>query len=175
MLRPLYTLLLTGALLGVLPGLLLAPAARGDGAPKVHIPDASDFQADAHLAAKRKLPLMVVFTADFCSYCEELEADYIRPMIISGDYTDKVIIRRVKLDSYGNLRDFDGQKISVDDFSLRYRVSVTPTVVFLDPQGKQLVKPLIGISTPSFYGGELDSAIDTSLERLHGESRLSEL
>lgn len=171
MLRPLHILTLLTALVMAFS----VPVARADEAPKVHIPDAADFQADGQLAAKRKLPLMVVFAAEFCSYCEELEADYIRPMIISGDYTDKVIIRRVMLDSYGNLRDFDGKKISVDAFSLRYRVSVTPTVVFLDPQGKQLVKPLIGISTPSFYGGELDNAIDTSLARLQGESKLSEL
>ncbi|MEJ2509909.1 MAG: thioredoxin family protein [Gammaproteobacteria bacterium] len=171
MLRPLHILTLFAALVVA----FTAPAVRADEAPKVHIPEAGDFQADGQLAASRKLPLMVVFAAEFCSYCEELEADYIRPMIISGDYTDKVIIRRVMLDSYGYLRDFDGKKISVDKFSLRYRVSVTPTVVFLGPHGKQLVKPLIGISTPAFYGGELDNAIDNSLARLQGESKLSQL
>lgn len=154
---------------------LAVPAVRADQAPRVHIPDASNFALDGRVAEQRQLPLMVVFTSEYCSYCQELEADFIRPMIISGDYTDKVIIRRVQLDGYGPLRDFDGSDISVDDFSLRYRIRVTPTVVFLGPHGRSLVKPLVGIATPDFYGGELDNAIDSALSRMHASLQASKL
>lgn len=160
-----------------LASIMLVPVSvvRADDAPQVHITDATDFAADARLAARRRLPLMVVFTADGCSYCELLEDDFVKPMLISGDYTNKVIIRRVNIDGFAPLRDFNGKTISVDDFTARYHVSVTPTVVFLDPHGKPLAQRLVGVSTPDFYGGYLDQAIDTALAHLHAEHRVSAL
>lgn len=158
-----------------LMSLLLVTAACADDTPRVQIQDSTNFQADGQLSQTRHLPLMLVFSAADCSYCKLLEEDFIKPMLISGDYTHKVLIRRVMIDAGGDVRDFDGKSISIDDFALRYKAFVTPTVVFVDAQGHQLAHRLVGIANPYFYGGDLDRAIDESLARIHGQKTLSKL
>ncbi|UCE89290.1 MAG: thioredoxin fold domain-containing protein [Pseudomonadota bacterium] len=132
----------------------------------VHVAQTTDLQHDAHSARERDLPILMMFSMDGCPYCVLVEEDFLRPMLISGDYQDKVIIRMVKTDTYGNVRDFDGRAVDVDEFAQRYRAFVMPTVVLVDHRGRELAPRLVGISTPDFYGGDLDDAIDTALGRL---------
>jgi hypothetical protein len=72
----------------------------------------------------------------------------------------------MKIDGSGTVRDFDGKLITVDEFTDRYNISVTPTVVFLDGSGAQLAPKRVGLSTPDFYGGYLDQSIDLALDVL---------
>jgi hypothetical protein len=52
------------------------------------------------------------------------------------------------------------------DLSTRYGAYVTPTVVFLNHQGKELSKRILGVRNTEFYGGELDEGLDISLRKL---------
>ena len=58
------------------------------------------------------------------------------------------------------------KKIDVNDFAGDYRAYVTPTMVFLDHNGKELTKRLMGVGTEGFFANEIDMAIDKSLNRL---------
>ena len=87
-------------------------------------------------------------------------------MLRSGQYVDKVLIRRVELDGNQPIRDFNGESLSVRAFASRYKVFVTPTVVFIDGEGRVLTDSLIGIATVHYYGGYLDDAIDAALYAL---------
>ena len=150
-------------------GALLAAGQTGP----VHVPLAQDLAEDAALAEQGKLPVLLMFSAEHCSYCEEVEASFLRPMLISGDYTDKVLIRKVRIDDYGrSLTDFDGSTVSPADLASRYHVRVTPTLVFLDSHGNQLTSKLVGISSVDYYGSYLDGAIDTALDRLRRDRPL---
>ena len=155
--------------------LMFAGNAYAQDSADVMIEQPHDMHALGAIAAKRDLPVLLMFSADGCPYCERVEEDFLKPMLISGDYTNKVLIRMVKVDDAGDVTDFDGRRMSMDDFARRYQVRVTPTVVFLDAHGHQLAQRLIGISTPDFYGGDLDNAIDHSLALLHGHTRVSGL
>ena len=125
-------------------------------------------------AAKRRLPVLVMFSASYCSYCVVLENEILKPMLLSGDYRDKVIIRKVVIDSGGYIKDFDGKDVLASNISSRYNVGVTPTMLFLDAHGKELSKRLIGVQTLDFYGGDVDAAIDESIKKLrHPATRLS--
>ena len=137
----------------------------------VLVPEITDLQREARLAATRQVPILVMFGADHCSYCHQLEEDFLKPMLRSGDYTDKVLIRQVQLDGYGSVRDFDGREISVDDLASRYDVRLTPTVVFVDQQGRRVAPNLVGLSTVDYYGGFLDDSIERSLRVLRGNGR----
>ncbi|KPK39643.1 MAG: hypothetical protein AMJ69_05095 [Gammaproteobacteria bacterium SG8_47] len=132
----------------------------------VTIPPLHDLQSDAQLADGRKIPLLLLFASESCPYCVQVEEEFIKPMIISGHYTDKVLIRHVMVDSYERVTAFDGATISIDQLARRYGVSLVPTVVIVDARGEQLVPRLVGITTRDFYGGELDDAIDASLAKL---------
>ncbi len=133
----------------------------------VEVRETVDLQADARLAARRNVPLLLEFSASDCSYCELLESEILRPILLNGGYTDKVLIRKLVIDQADRVRDFDGRTVSMDDFVQRHNVSVTPTMLFFDPQGHELVPRMIGINTIDFFAGEVDQSIDTALARLH--------
>ncbi|MGD8407523.1 MAG: thioredoxin fold domain-containing protein [Thiohalophilus sp.] len=151
----------------LLPLLLVSPlTSASQDKPYYKVPHATDLQADGELASKENLPLLIMFSQSGCTYCDLVREDFLEPMRKSGDYTDKVIMRIIKLDDYGNVRDFDGQMRKPIDIAVRYRASLTPTVIFVDHRGKELTERILGISTPPLYGGLLDDAIDLSLQRI---------
>ena len=65
---------------------------------EVRVPVAHDLQQDGRQAQSRQLPIMLTFSADDCSYCELLEEDFLQPMLLSGEYGDRAIIRKLILD-----------------------------------------------------------------------------
>ena len=126
-----------------------------------------NLQVEADRARTHKLPLLIVFSADHCPYCHVVEEEFLEPMLRSGDYTHRVIMRKIDLDSSRRLLDFDGRRVSARQLAKRYRVKVTPTVLLLDAEGRELTERLVGISTPDFYGGYLDAAIDEAYHKLN--------
>jgi thioredoxin-related protein len=151
----------------LLPLFLILPiTAVSQSKPYYKVPLAQDLQADGELAREKKVPLLIMFSQDGCLYCDQVREDFLEPMRKSGDYTDKVIMRVVKLDSYTDVRDFDGEWRDPIDIAVRYRASLTPTVIFVNHRGSELTERILGISTPPMYGGLLDEAIDVSLQRL---------
>ncbi|MEJ2346654.1 MAG: thioredoxin fold domain-containing protein [Gammaproteobacteria bacterium] len=135
-------------------------------APRVTV--TSNLSADAKLATARRLPIMLVFTASDCSYCELLEREILRPMLISGDYDDKVIIRKIVIDEQPSIRDFHGRRVAADQLARRYDVRVTPTILFLDARGRELSERIVGINTVEMFGGRVDAAIANSRHVLDG-------
>lgn len=141
-------------------------------ADDVKIEEVDDFVSVARQSEQQRLPILLMFSAEHCTYCVRLEEDFLKPMLRSGDYDDKVLIRQIKIDGFGNIRDFDGKQISIDEFTGRYNVYVTPTVAFLDSHGAQLAPKRVGLSTPDFYGGYLDQSIETALDILRRDKPL---
>ncbi|MGD9390548.1 MAG: thioredoxin family protein [Thioalkalispiraceae bacterium] len=144
--------------------LLVSPLSLADPAYKVQ--EVTDLTALAQQARDAQTPILIMFSQRGCTYCTVLEEDYLRPMLRSGDYQDKVIIRKVRIDSFETLRGFNGEAIDADDLAHHYRAYVTPTMVFLDHNGNELTRRLMGIGTEGFFAAEIDQAIATSLNRL---------
>lgn len=133
---------------------------------EVKIEEVGDFSALAEVSERKRMPILLMFSANHCTYCVRLEEEFLKPMLRSGDYDDKVLIRKIRIDSYDKVRDFDGKRIAVDEFIDRYNVYVTPTVAFLDSSGNQLAPKRAGLTTPEFYGGYLDQSIEVALDML---------
>ena len=121
-----------------------------------------DLQADARLAREQGVPLLLMFSAPYCEYCQRMEEDFLQPMLVSGDYDGRVLIRKLSLSPGARVEDFDGRRVYAEKIASRYRVWVTPTVVFLDGDGRELTERLVGLSTPDFFGGYLDQAIESA-------------
>ena len=133
---------------------------------EVTVPVATDLQRDGNHAQSRELPILLSFTSMICSYCELLEQDFLQPMLLGGEYRDKVIIRKLDV-GYGNtITDFNGQPVTGSELSDRYRVFVTPTLLFVDGNGKELAERMVGVNTPELFGGYLDTCIETALLHL---------
>jgi thioredoxin-related protein len=134
-----------------------------DDLPPVTIVSSKNLQDDGRLAHASQKPILILFSMIGCSYCEYVEEEHLKPMLRNAKYRSKVIIRRVMTDGYGSMIDFDGKKISAADFAHRYGAYLTPTVVFVDHQGKKLVPSILGVRNTEFYGLDIDEGLELSL------------
>lgn len=150
-------------LLSFYSSLVLAKHDSGSHSPRPEVIQIRDLRDTAQLAQARNLPILIMFGTDECPYCRLLKEDFLVPMLISGDYTDKVIIREAHISDGADIIDFSGKKISIGEFSNRYGITLFPTMVFVDSNGQVLVNNIIGITTPSLFGGTLDDSIDRAL------------
>ena len=116
----------------------------------------SSIGAEAQAAKK---PVLLVFAASDCSYCDRLEAEHLAPMTLSQEYNSRIIIRKVMIDTYNDIKDFDGGKLSGEDIAGKYGVTVTPTVMIFDNEGKRLSKKLIGYNGNEYFGWDLEKLI----------------
>lgn len=130
------------------------------------VPISDNLQQDGAHAQERRLPILLSFSAIDCPFCRQLEQDFLGPMLISGEYTDKVIIRRLILDDGSQVTDFDGRRQPVSRVAGRYKAWLTPTIVFIDGTGRERAERIVGINTPELFGGYLDACIDTALLRI---------
>ena len=121
---------------------------------------------DGRLAEDRRLPVMLLFSADYCGFCARLTEEFLIPMHRSGEYRDRVLIRELKIDSYVTVRDFGNEPTMPEDLAYRYNISVTPTILFLDHRGRELTTRMVGLGTVDFFGLYLDAAIDSARARL---------
>ena len=150
---------------------LLAGALRAE----VRVPVAHDLQQEGQQARALQLPIMLTFSADDCSYCEQLEEDFLQPMLLSGEYQDRIIIRKLILDDGSSVNDFYGKDTEATRVSDRYRVSVTPTILFVDGEGRELAERMVGINTPELFGGYLETCIDTARASIRNPALLATL
>jgi len=150
----------TLALLGLMGNIGLSNGAA------IELTLATNLQQDGKLAEQKQIPILVMFSAEHCVYCSALEADQLRPMIISGEYDNQVIIRNLRIDSLEDIVYFDGKPVSGEALAAKYNVWVTPTIMFFDHTGKPLAPKIIGYNTPEMFGGYLDESIEKSRHML---------
>jgi len=129
----------------------------------VTVIEENDFQQLAVEMKARSVALVLEFHADECPYCRMLEEEFLKPMLRNPEYAKKVLIRKVKIDSHVDIIDFSGAKIQVGEFSRRYGAILTPTLVFLDSDGREVAERIVGINTPELFGGYVDMAINRAL------------
>jgi len=146
--------------------LLMSGIGMASAVAETRVNTSRDMYASQQLAETRQIPVMVMFAAEECPYCEILESEVLRPMLISGDYGGKVLIRKYMIDHEAKIRDFDGKMIDSYDFAERYNVFVTPTLIFLGYQGQELAETIIGVNTLELFAGRVDDAIVESLNSL---------
>jgi len=130
----------------------------------------SDFQALSAKMKEKKLGLVLMFHAENCPYCALMEREILSPMVVSGEYDDRVVIRKLQIDEARDIKDFDGSIVEPSDISTRFGMSVTPTLVFVDYRGKKKAETMVGINTVDYFGVYLDQEIDKLMHNIKAES-----
>lgn len=121
------------------------------------IPRVLDFRA-AGLAAGDRMLLLAV-TREGCPYCAQLRREILAPMLLSGEYSDRVVIREMMMEPDTAVVDFDGRDTSTAAVAARYGVEIAPTVLLLGASGESLATPIVGVNGSGMYGYYLDQAI----------------
>jgi thioredoxin-related protein len=136
------------------------PASRAPGLP---VP--KNLSSEANEARQKRVPILVLFMEESCTYCETALEDFLLPMQRDPEFNDKVILRQIETGSGDALIDFGGKATTYKRFSSQHKVSVVPNVVLFDSDGRVLTH-IEGLLTVDFYYGFLLDAIDASLEKI---------
>jgi len=123
------------------------------------VPLAEDLQRDA--ARYPHAPVLLFFAAEGCPFCATVEEDYLLPMLEDRKMAGKVVIRKIDVDDRSSrLKDFSGRETTHHAFATRLRITLTPTLRLVGPDGRDLVEAIVGFNTPEFFGGRLNNAIE---------------
>ncbi len=127
-----------------------------------------DFRALAARARRERRVLVVLISQRECAYCHKIKEEVLHPMVKAGDFANEILLGEVLIDAGETVADFSGRRVSAAHFAHRYGVYVTPTLLFLDPDGHQLVKKMVGINTLEMYFYYLSEAVREAVAKLRG-------
>jgi thioredoxin-related protein len=149
--------------LRLITGFLALVAFSSCSSAGVEVPASNNLSELGQQAEKGRLPIMMMVSQAHCGFCEKLKEEILEPMLISGDYTDKVIITELLMDSYTNITGFDGSEIHPSDIASSYKVWVTPTLLFLNADGNEVHPRMLGVNTIEMYGYYIDESINGAM------------
>ena len=127
-------------------------------------------------AQSQGVPVLLLVSGEDCGYCDLLKKEVLNPMHRSGELTNRALVREMDLNTGGKIVDFDGEKVRAGIFLGRYKVFATPTLLFLDSDGRPLHDPLIGFNGSELYRPLLEQALHEShaaLEQINGKTRVA--
>ena len=133
------------------------------------VPLVDDLVALGRTAERRRLPIVLLVSRSDCSYCMVLKDEVLNPMMKSREYDDLALIAELMLDAAEPLRWFDRDYKVRDDLASRLETNLTPTLLFLGPDGAELAPRIRGINTVELFGFYVDRAIGTARTRMGSE------
>ena len=113
-----------------------------------------------------RAPILLVISSVECPYCQRLKDQVLEPMLQDPDYDGRVVVAELLVDEGETVLDFDGRRVWASDVAARYEAYVTPTLLFLDGQGRSVAERIVGFNTVELYGWYVDAAIDAARRRL---------
>lgn len=126
----------------------------------------NDLRVLEEQASSSDLPVLLLFAAEDCDYCEAIRAHYLDPMIRSGKYTSSILFRQLYIEDFNYLRDRKGELVGGDQVALKYDVEVTPTILFVDADGNELADRIVGISGADYFDKTLSTHISQAQSNL---------
>ena len=127
---------------------------------------ASDLQQDASTSRQANLPIVLIYTAKHCHYCDEVKAGVFNPIAADPAYRERLVLREVRIDSDRRLVGFKGNVTSHRSFATDRGITIVPTLEFLDSAGLQVSGPLVGVSIPDYYSAYVDNGIEQAIQNL---------
>jgi len=139
---------------------LLASAASGE------LQTALDLAADAKLMREQRLPMLVLYSQDDCSWCDRVRREYLLPLQQAPETQKKLLLRQIDLDSDADLIDFGGRKTTHRRYAREEKARVTPTLMLYGASGARLAEPIVGFRLADFYAEYINRAIEQGQARL---------
>lgn len=116
---------------------------------------------------QQQLPIMLIFSAEWCEYCEILDEYVFTPMILGKLYDNKLMLmRHVGLDEPEPITDWDGQSLTKEQWAYKLDADLTPTVLFVNAQGKEIAPRIIGIPEISLYANVIHRNLNIAYKNM---------
>ncbi len=134
--------------------------------PELALQEANDLAADSATSKEKKIPILLFFNRVGCPYCARALREFLVPMESDAANAVRVMFRQVETDRMTKMVSFNGEVLRHRQFAQKYRIKLTPTIWIVDGDGNALADPIVGLTTPDYYGYYIDKAIDESLKKL---------
>ena len=129
--------------------------------PLAVLPPARSLPEELAAALRQRQPLLVMASLEGCVYCKIARQSHLAPMQRGGQP-----IVQVDLRSSAAVRDFSGQMTTHDELTRRWKISITPTLLFFGPGGREVAERMERAYQPDFYGPYLEDRLEQSRKRL---------
>ncbi len=128
---------------------------------KVHakdtaLPVPTSLAQTARAANAKGQPLVLLISTPGCVFCELVRRSYLMPLLPESglqawqlDITNRSAL----------LTGFDSKPTTAAVQANAWKVTFTPTVLFLGSRGQELADRLVGIAVPDFYGAYLEQSL----------------
>jgi len=125
-----------------------------------------DLAADAARARHERKPIVLYVSRSDCTFCRRFEQDVLAPLLKSGRFDGAVLYRELVMDAAGSIIGMDGHAVTPTRQAQQLGVIATPTVFFLDGNGRALVRPKVGYDGNEFASFYLERSIALAIERV---------
>jgi len=137
------------------------------------IPAVSNLSETGLVSQQQGIPVIVFVSRDACPYCRTLRDNILGPMLAADKFENRAILVEVSLDRVDPFTGFDNRQMTAREFGQFYRAEITPTLLFLDAEGREIGKRIIGISNLEFYAHYMQKSIDEALLVVRSENLLN--
>lgn len=127
---------------------------------------ATDLSADGHALLEGERVLLLILTRSTCPYCKALMKNVMLPLVKSGVWDQRVILRELEIDSSPAILDFSGKPAGAMDFAERYGHPFTPSILFLDRCGREVGLRHTGYDGSDFFEFYLEKSVKQAREWL---------
>lgn len=137
-------------------------------APIAALPTTDSLPDAARAAAAKGQPLVVMTTLKGCPFCDVVRNNYLGPMQRDGQVH---AIQIDMTDRTSALTGFDGQPITPAAQVTAWKARLAPTVLFLGPDGRELVERLRGMAVQDMFGAYLNMRLDEARKLIASRPR----
>ena len=127
---------------------------------------ASDLRAEGRAARDAGAPLVIFFSEPGCPYCARARRDHLAPLANDPASHGRFALVEIDIRSTSQLVDFSGAHSTHAAFALQSGIKWVPTLMFVDAAGKALADPLIGLTVPDLYQGQLERRLEQATAKL---------
>lgn len=127
------------------------------------LPTPASLPQAAAVARAQGEPLVVMVTLRGCAFCDIVRRHHLLPMLRRGEVH---AVQVDMLDRSTALQGFDGQPTTGYALARGWRISVAPTLLFVDERGRELAERLEGMGLADFYGPYLEQRLQQARQRL---------
>ncbi len=127
---------------------------------------ATDLSADGHALLEGDRVLLLILTRSTCPYCKALMQNVMLPLVKSGVWDQRVMLRELEIDSSPEILDFSGKPAAAMAFAERYGHPFTPSILFLDRCGREVALRHTGYDGSDFFEFYLEKSVKQAREWL---------
>lgn len=125
--------------------------------PPAVLPAARSLPEELSAALRHGQPLVVMVSLEGCIFCKIARQSHLAPMYRQGQPIVQVDMRNAQV-----VIDFEGRQTTHDELTRRWKVSITPTLLFFGPNGREVAERMEGAYQPDFYGPYLEDRLSRS-------------